>query len=125
MKKMHYLFLLLVLFSLEGAFAQTSTSNDVTFVKDPVTNCGYRYNYYPNLEAYFDSKDNVYIYSQKGEWIRAAEIPSGYRGYSLNNKINVIITDYDEDDVIQFIKAHKKKYPYNFHPKSREISYND
>jgi len=91
-------------------------------VKDPKTQCTYRYHYYPNLCGYFDAKSNVYILKIDGQWQKVKEIPNGYMGYSLNNKMNVVITDYDDDDVIQFVKIHKKKYPYNFHQKSRDVS---
>jgi hypothetical protein len=36
------------------------------------------------------------------------EIPNGYRGYSIFNKYNVMITDYDDDYICQFINIHKK-----------------
>lgn len=124
MKKLNYLLFLIIFFDLHAACAQSATKKDIILIKDPITHCAYRYHYYPNLEAYYDTKENIYIFSQKGEWIRAAEIPSGYRGYSLNNKVNVVITDYDDDDPTQFIKIHKKKYPYNFHPKSKELTFN-
>jgi len=75
-------------------------------------NCTLRYYYYPNLEAYYDLQKDIYMYMQNGEWKTAKEIPSGYKGYSLNNKINVPINDYDDDNVLQFIAQHKKKYPY-------------
>ncbi len=79
---------------------------------NPETNCMTRFFYYPNIEAYFDTKENVYLFTDKGEWKKAAELPHGYRGYSLNNKINVPIKDYDEDNITQFLAAHKKKFPY-------------
>jgi len=80
---------------------------------DPVTKCNLRYYYYPNIEAYFDTAKSVYYYQENGEWQTAEEIPSGYRGYSMNNKISVYITDYDDDNITQMVKKHKKEYPYS------------
>ena len=80
---------------------------------DPVTNCHLRYYYFPNIEAYFDTQTSTYYYTEGGEWKTAKELPNGYRGYSLNNKVNVIITDYDDDNPCQFLPIHKKKYPYS------------
>jgi hypothetical protein len=30
----------------------------------------------------------------------------------LYNKVKVAITDYDDEDPTQFLKLHKKQYPY-------------
>ena len=125
MKKVNYLLIGILFIAFQSVHAQTAAKNQPILIADPVTHCTYRYHYYPNLEAYFDAKTNTYIYSQNGQWIVAKEIPSGYRGYSLNNKINVVISDYDDDNVTQFIKTHKKKYPYNFHQKMRQVTYNN
>lgn len=92
--------------------------SDVPLV-DPVSNCSLRYYYYPNLQAYFDTKKNIYIYCEKGVWTEADEIPAGYMGYSLYNKVSVFITDYEDDNITQFINVHKKQYPYVNHAKAR------
>jgi len=81
-----------------------------------------RYYYYPNIEAYFDTQKNIYYFKENGKWNTATEIPAGYRGYSMLNKYNVSITDYDEDNICQFINAHKKKYPYITHEKSKLLN---
>lgn len=117
MKKEFYLLTAILLLSVNLS-AQRAESTPLV---DPVTQCSYRYFYYPNIEAYFDSKNNVYIFQEKGEWITADEIPSGYRGYSIYNKVNVVINDYDDDNPTQFLSAHKKKYPYN-KGRSRELA---
>ncbi|MBS7786685.1 hypothetical protein KIH23_05205 [Flavobacterium sp. CYK-55] len=87
---------------------QTSTAPLV----DPVTNCQLRYYYFPNIEAYFDTQKRFYYFKQDGDWITADEIPEGYRGYSIYNKVNIFINDYDDEDPCQFIELHRKKYPY-------------
>lgn len=127
MKKATYLLIGIFVLALQPTFAQKgqmaeSEASPHVLVKDPETQCTYRYHYYPNLCGYYDAKSNDYILKIQGQWQRVKEIPSGYMGYSLNNKMNVVITDYDEDDVTQFIKIHKKQYPYNFHQKVREVS---
>jgi hypothetical protein len=127
MKKATYLLIGIFFLALQSGHAQKGQTTEPEtvapiLVKDPKTQCTYRYHYYPNLCGYYDAKANKYILKIDGQWQRVTEIPNGYMGYSLNNKMNVIITDYDDDDVIQFIKVHKKKYPYNFHQKSRDVS---
>jgi len=35
-----------------------------------------RYYYYPNLQAYFDTKVAMYLYEENGEWIENEKLPS-------------------------------------------------
>ncbi|RZJ71045.1 hypothetical protein [Flavobacterium sp.] len=104
--------LLIVLFSISGVGLAQETPVKRILPADPETNCQIRYYYYPNLEAYFDKAEELYIFRDKGEWKREKEIPSGYRGYGLYNKVSIAITDFDDDDITPFFNAHKKKYPY-------------
>lgn len=108
----HFIALLLLLGSYAADAQQKEQKNINGHLIDPQTNCVLRYYYFPNLEAYYDTQKNIYYYTESGKWITANEIPAGYRGYSLYNKVNVIIKDYDDDDVTQFLSQHKKKYPY-------------
>ena len=112
MKKMLTI-IVLVLFCCQSGYAQKEKNpTDATPLFNPETNCQLRYYYFPNLEAYFDTHKSIYYYKENGEWITAKEIPEGYRGYSIYNKSNVYITDYDDDYPYQFIQIHKKKFPY-------------
>ena len=80
---------------------------------DPKTNCQLRYSYFPNLYAYYDNLKNVYYYQLNGQWQTAAELPQNYGGYSLYNRTRVAITNHEDENPQQFIKIHKKLYPYN------------
>ncbi|HEX8269867.1 MAG TPA: hypothetical protein VF581_08235 [Flavobacterium sp.] len=93
-------------------FKEQTTATAAPKLKDPVTNCNLRYYYYPNLEAYYDVKLNIYYFLQDGKWTTATDIPKGYRGYGMYNKCRTAITDYDDEDPTQFLKIHKKQYPY-------------
>lgn len=113
MKNLKNTLTLITLFIALTGNAQTAEKRNISGqLIDPATNCVLRYYYFPNLEAYYDTQKNVYHYHEDGKWITAEEIPAGYRGYSLYNKVNIIIKDYDDDDVTQFSGIHKKKYPY-------------
>ncbi|HMK05896.1 MAG TPA: hypothetical protein VK476_00080 [Flavobacterium sp.] len=81
-----------------------------------------RYYYFPNTEVYFDTQKMIYYYKENSEWKTAEELPNGYRGYSMYNKISVFINDYDDDNICQFINIHKKKYPYITNEKSRKLT---
>lgn len=96
-----------------SAHAQTSAKRNINAqLIDPETNCVLRYYYFPNIEAYYDTQKNEYTYLDSGQWKKIGEIPEGFRGYSLYNKVSVIIKDYDDEDPMQFHEVHKKKYPY-------------
>ncbi len=97
-------------------FASNSIAQESAAKYDQETNCMLRYYYYPNLEAYFDVQTSIYYYKDKGEWVTNKEIPAGYKGYSLYKMTNVAIRDYDEQNVLQFLPQHKKKFPYNSKP---------
>jgi len=112
MKSLKITLIVVFLLSLTAANAQKAATTTAPKLFDPITNCHLRYYYFPNLEAYFDIKKNIYYYTQNGKWIIADEIPAGYKGYSLYNKCRVAITDYDDDNPTQFLKLHKKQYPY-------------
>ena len=75
---------------------------------------GVRYYYYPNLDAYFDTHENLYIYEQKGQWVKAPQIASGYRGYSLYNNTRFEVTDYNGDEPFTKLSDHRKQFPKKF-----------
>ena len=116
--KFIYLPISLLLFSL-STNAQNATTQ-VSGLTDKVTNCVLRYYYFPNIQAYFDTKKSIYLYNEKGKWITSKELPEGFRGYSVYNKINVLIRDYDDEDPTQFLNIHKKRYPYVHNAKTRD-----
>jgi len=113
MKKSVYVITLLV--ALVGNLTnaqENSTSNSLSVFNSAVTNATVKYQYYPNLEAYFNTETSEFIYKENGVWKIAKEIPSGYRGYSLFNTYKVNITDYYDDKPYERLAHHKKLFPY-------------
>ncbi len=80
---------------------------------------GVRYYYYPNLQAYFDTQTNLYIYRQGSTWVKGPQIASGYRGYSIMNNVRVDITDYNGDNPQTRFEIHKSKHPANYSAKRK------
>lgn len=107
--------LLLTAFSLLQVNAQVSTAKKLTI--DPQTNCELRYYYFPNMQAYYDMKEEMFHYQENNTWIVSSQLPQNYGGYSLFKKERVVLTDFEGDNPEQFIKIHKKMYPFN--PKGR------
>lgn len=111
MKRIEKVFLLMLLFT--GFISNAQTADTKTEQPAETKTTEIRYYYFPNLEAYFDLQEKVYLFKEDGEWVEAEELPKNFGGYSLYNKVRVTITDYDGDEPYLMIDAHKKKYPYN------------
>lgn len=115
MSVMKKFLLLFTMMSLLEVNAQVT--EEVSLTLDKETNCELRYYYFPNMQAYYDMKKEQYHYQNNKTWIIASELPLNYGGYSLYKKERVVITDFDGEQPEQFIRIHKKMFPYN--PKGR------
>ena len=114
---------LFIVFSIQSGFTQTRDKNIKEVpIYNSINHCQLRYYYYPNLDAYFDTQKKIFYFKEKGDWKTAEQIPNGYRGYSMYNNYSLFITDYDDDNICQFINVHKKKYPYITNEKSRKLT---
>jgi len=117
MKKIILLFLLLN----ANCFSQPSSDvyysgytgkDEVILSINPVNNCELRYDFYPNYDAYYDRKEEVYLVFEKGTWTKVDYINPNYRGYSIYNNTHYVIKDYDGDDITEMYPIHKKFFPY-------------
>lgn len=124
MKTVNYLILFLFLTITTIAPSQTYIieSQKNLIKQSKVSLDSTRYYYFPNLEAYYDTKISMYIFKRKGIWVTEAHIPANYRGYSLFNKRYEIINGLVNNDTPQeFIEQHKKEYPPIFKAKDMKI----
>lgn len=113
MKKSVYVIALLVI--LVGNLTNAQENSEVNYAPEVNTASTYRiakYQYLPNLEAYYNKETSEYIFKNNGEWKVGKEIPSGYRGYSIYNGYRVDITDYFDDKPYEKLAYHKKQFPY-------------
>jgi len=120
MKTKYYLVTGLFLFVSYVSEAQTSglqSAQISTIVEDELPSIGIRYYYYPNLDAYFDSHTNLYVYQENGQWVKSKELTSGYRGYSIFNGVRVGIDDYNGDTPYTMLKQHQEKFPKKYSAK--------
>lgn len=123
MEKLRYITALILLLGMQHTFGQVkSKTKDAASLFNKATNCVLRYYYYPNIEAYFDTQKKIYYYKENGEWQTAEEIPDGYRGYSMYNKYSVFVTDYDDDNITQFVTIHKKRYPFITRENAKQLT---
>ncbi len=93
----------------QGSFAESASAN----TSESYSDLSFRYYYYPNLQAYFDSKENLFLFRVNKSWISAESIPENYGGYSLYNKHRIKITDYVGENITELLPIHKLLYPYN------------
>ncbi|WP_309641167.1 hypothetical protein [Flavobacterium sp.] len=73
-----------------------------------------RYYYYPNMQAYFDTKRALYLIKQNGVWTTSETIDFTSRGYCVRNSAYEMLKDYTGDEPQQFLAVHQLKYPSNF-----------
>jgi len=115
MKNITYLVLGMMLFSFNLSEAQVQL--DTIYIRKkavPTTFVEVRYYYYPNLEAYFDTKVAMYLFKQDGKWIKSETINSSYRGYSVKNGAYVMLKNFSEDEPFNYIDEHRRTYPADF-----------
>lgn len=125
MKKITYLILGLTLLSFNLSEAQVQL--DTIYIRRKPAESTFvqvRYYYYPNLQAYFDTKIAMYIYKQDGQWVKSETIDPTSRGYCLRNSQYVMLKGFTEDEPQRFLDQHKQKYPADFssRPKPKTIA---
>lgn len=94
----------------QTAADETFTSNRASMEEVTQT----RYYYYPNLQAYFDTRTAMYIVNENGQWVTSETINPNARGYSVKNGMYVILKGYYEDEPYKKLAEHKKEYPADF-----------
>lgn len=112
MKQLYYLMIGLLVLASPITYSQKESPNvnvkDLS-LKATLTD-SIRYYYYPNLEAYYDLHETVYIYKIDGKWKSTKYLSPNYRGYSIYNKHFEIIKGLVTDDPTVMYEIHKKKY---------------
>lgn len=77
-----------------------------------------RYFYYPNLQAYFDVKNELFIFKEDGSWVTSETMDTNFRGYSVRNGFRVPIK-YSGEQPFALIDKHKLNYPANYSTKRK------
>lgn len=126
MKTITFLTMGMLTFSLQVSVSQMNLQDpnnqlEAAVVKNPTE---YRYYYYPNLEAYFDTQKGVYIFCEKGNWKTSEFLNLNTHGYSLKNGNYKKLKYYAGDEPYTLLKEHKLQYPadYSSKPKRSLIS---
>lgn len=104
-------------FPLQNVKGQDQAEPAVETYKEPEENSSYvevRYYYFPNMQAYFDTKRALYLIRENGVWTTAETIDFTSRGYCVRNSAYEMIKDYTGDEPQQFLAIHQLKYPANY-----------
>lgn len=67
----------------------------------------YKYLYFPECPAYFDTDRSVYFYLEGASWVISVSLPDRLR---MNLGEHVAL-ELDTDEPYTYYNAHKKKYP--------------
>jgi len=107
--------------------SQTAQAQDQALI-DPVVDgnaqstesfINIRYYYFPNLQAYFDTRTALYLYKENGSWTTSETIDPTLRGYSTKNKMYVMIKGFLGDDPTVLLESNKKEYPADYSTKRK------
>ncbi|MFA5330641.1 MAG: hypothetical protein WC384_22805 [Prolixibacteraceae bacterium] len=69
-----------------------------------------RYYYLPDVEAYYDISNSMFIYNNGITWVHHSYLPSRYRNYDLYNGYKVVMSDYRGNTPYANFKNHRTKY---------------
>ena len=122
MKSFKFLFIGIFFITISSLHAQVSVNVNIGTPPawGPVGYTDVRYYYLPDLEMYYDINASSYIYISNGKWIRARNLPRGYRNYDLYNEYKVVLTDYRGNSPYDNYKTHKVKYSKGYKGKPQK-----
>ena len=69
-----------------------------------------RYYYLPDVEAYYDVQNSMFIYSNGKTWVHRSNLPGRYRNYDLYGGYKVVMKDYHGNTPYAQFNDHKRMY---------------
>lgn len=69
-----------------------------------------RYYYLPDIEAYYDVRNKMFIYFSGNTWIHRSYLPARYKNYDLYRGYKVVLKDYHGDSPYTHFKENKFNY---------------
>ena len=115
MKKIQLIFLTTILLFAIKTTAQISVN--INLGSRPTHHTPQRYyyednvDYYflPEIEAYFDNREGLYIYYSSNRWIRSSRLPQNCGNYDVNNGVRIAVNCSNNNPYDDFY-SHKKRY---------------
>lgn len=69
-----------------------------------------RYYYLPDVEAYYDISNSMFIYNNGVTWVHRSYLPSRYRDYDLYSGYKVVMSDYRGNTPYTNFREYRTKY---------------
>lgn len=115
MKKIQLIFLSTILLFAIKTSAQIAVS--INLGSRPIYHPPQRYyfednvDYYflPEIEAYFDNREGLFIYYCSNRWIRSSSLPQNCGNYDVNNRIRIAVNCNNNRPYDDFY-SHRRKY---------------
>lgn len=79
-----------------------------------------RYYYLPDVEAYYDVQNSMFIYISGNRWVHRSYLPSLYRNYDLYGGYKVVMNDYRGNSPYSHFREHKMKYEKGYRGEEQE-----
>ncbi len=67
------------------------------------------YYFLPEIQAYFDNREGLYIYYSSNRWIRSARLPQKCGNYNVNNGVRIAVNCSNNNPYDDFY-SHKRRY---------------
>jgi len=71
-----------------------------------------QYYYLPDVEAYYDVPNSMFIYYEGNSWVHRSYLPSRYRNYDLYNGYKVGMRDYHGSTPYYNHREYREKYSH-------------
>ncbi|MFL9832243.1 hypothetical protein ACSV4D_16090 [Flavobacterium sp. ARAG 55.4] len=78
----------------------------------PHNHVGIDYYYIPEIQSYYDVNASMYVYLNRGNWVRTRYVPVAYRNYDLSRAHRVALRGYHGIRPYSHFTNHKVKH-YN------------
>jgi hypothetical protein len=104
--------------------AQSQAEADSIIIKEGVEAVkivGDRYFYLPNMLAYFDRQNGLYIIRQNDVWVTSETIDFNSMGYCVRNGFRVALAGYTGEEPYTLLAQHKLQYPADYSSKKRKM----
>lgn len=112
----------IVLFFACAAQAQVSVNLNIGPAWGPVGYSDVNYYYLPDVEAYYDVPNSMFIYYEGRSWVRRSYLPSRYRNYDLYGGYKVVMRDYHGRTPYYNHRDYRTRYAKGYHgPAQRTI----
>jgi hypothetical protein len=73
-----------------------------------------RYYYLPDVEAYYDVQNSMFIYQQGNTWVHRSSLPGLYKNYDLYGGYKVVMNDYHGNAPYANFREYKVKYAHGY-----------